>query len=125
MANNCVAGECFVKVDGRQLSVRGTLTISPNRKTRDAVAGLDGIHGFTEVFHPQTIEIEITNRPAFPLTDLEDIVDATVTAELQSGEVWVLRNAWHQGDMDFNAADGTVTITFAGMDMRRQMSAAA
>jgi len=125
MANNCVAGECFVKVDGRQLSVRGTLTISPNRKTRDAVAGLDGIHGFTEVFHPQTIEIEITNRPAFPLTDLEDIVDATVTAELQNGEVWVLRNAWQSGDIEFNAADGSATVTFCGMDMRRQMSRAA
>ena len=105
--------------------MRGTLTIAPNRKTRAPVPGLDGMHGYSETFHAQTIEIEITNRPQFPLTDLEDIVDATVTAELQNGEVWVLRNAWQSGDIEFNAADGSATVTFCGMDMRRQMSRAA
>jgi hypothetical protein len=125
MANQCVAGECFVKVDSRQLSVRGTLTISPNRLTRTSVAGLDGIHGYQSVFRAPYIEIEITNRPQFPLTDLENVVDATVTAELENGEVWVLRNAFQTGDLELNAADGTCTVRFDGMDCRRQMSQAA
>ena len=99
MANNCVAGEAFVKVDGRQLSVRGTLTISPNTKTREPIAGLDGPHGFTSTSRLPYIEIEITNRPQFPLTDLADITDATITAELETGEVWVLRNAFQSGDL--------------------------
>jgi hypothetical protein len=126
MANMCVAGEAFVKVDGRQLSVRGTLTISPNTITRTPVAGLDGIHGYSSVFRAPYIEVEITNRAAqFPLTDLVDVVDATVTAELETGEVWVLRDAWQSGDLELNAADGTCTVHFDGLDMRRQMSAAA
>jgi hypothetical protein len=125
MANQCVAGECFVKVDGRQLSVRGTLTISPNRVTRTSVAGLDGVHGFQSVSRAPYIEIEITNRPQFPLTDLEKVVDSTVTAETESGEVWVLRNAFQTGDLEFNASDGTCTVRFDGMAMQRQMSQAA
>jgi hypothetical protein len=117
---DCVAGEAFVKVDGRQLSVRGTLTISPNHRTRTAVAGLDGPHGFQAVHRMPYIEIEITNRTQFPLTDLEGITDSTVTAELETGEVWVLRNAFQSGDLELNAADGTATVRFDGMDMRRQ-----
>lgn len=122
MANNCVAGECFVKTDGRQLSVRGTLTIGMNRKTRTPVAGLDGIHGYSETFRAQSITIEITNRPDYPLTEITEIIDGTVTAEMQNGEVWVLRNSWCGDDTDLNAADGSATIVFYGMEMRRQRS---
>jgi hypothetical protein len=117
---DCVAGEAYVKVDSRQLSVRGTLTISPNRITRTPVSGLDGFHGFQSVYRAPYIEIEITNRPQFPLTDLQAITDATITAELETGEVWVLRNAFQSGDLELNAADGTCTVRFEGPDMRRQ-----
>ena len=129
MASLCIAGDVYVKVNGRQLSVRGTCTISPNDQTREMVAGLDGIHGFTTVHRSPTIEVEITNRPQFPLTDLMEIGRVndqdTVTAELANGEVWVLRGAVQTGDLELNAADGTCTVTFSGMGMRRQMSGAA
>lgn len=116
----CVAGECFVKVDSRQLSVRGTLTISPNIITRTPISGLDGFHGYQSVYRAPYIEVECTNRSQFPLTDIMGITDATVTAETEIGETWVLRSAFQSGDLEYNAADGTVTIRFEGPDMRRQ-----
>jgi hypothetical protein len=119
----CVAGEAYVKVDSRQLSVRGTLTISPNQITRSPISGLDGFHGFQSVYRAPYIEVEITDRPlAFPLTDLQGITDATITAELETGVVWVLRNAFQSGDLEFNAADGTCTVRFEGPQMRMQRS---
>ena len=118
----CVAGEVFVKVDSRQLSVRGTCTISPNRITRSPISGLDGFHGFQSVFRAPYIEVEVTNRAVFPLTDLQVITDATVTAELENGEVYVLRNAFQSGDLELNAADGTCTVRFEGPEMHRQYS---
>src|SRR5580692_11271655 len=102
MANNCVAGDLYIKIDGRQLSVRGNVTISPNTRTRTAVVGLDGPHGFQCVSRMPYIECDITNRPHFPLTDLAHLDDVTVTAELESGEVWVLRNAAQTGDLELN-----------------------
>jgi hypothetical protein len=116
----CVAGEVFVKIDSRQLSVRGTCTISPNRITRTPISGLDGFHGYQSVFRAPYIEVEITNRPQFPMTDLMALTNATVTAELENGEVWVLRNAFQSGDLEFNAADGTVTLRMEGPYMHRQ-----
>ena len=124
MANHCIAGEGYVKVDGRQLSVRGTLTISTNQYTRETVAGLDGIHGYTKDFHPQYIEIEITNRPAFPLTDLANITDATVTAELRTARSGCCATRGIAVTSSTTRADGSATIRFDGMDMRRQRSAA-
>lgn len=122
----CVAGTCYIKVDARQLSVRGSVTVSPNERTREAVAGLDGIHGFSSVWRAPYIEVQITNKPRdFPLTDLAQIVDATITAELETGEVWVLRNAFQTGDLELGVDDGTCTVRFDGLGMRRQMSQAA
>jgi hypothetical protein len=116
----CVAGTVYVKIDSRQLSVRGTCTISPNQRTRTPISGLDGFHGYQAVFRAPYIEVEITNRPAFPLTDLADLTDATVTAELENGESWVLRNAFQSGDLELNAADGTCTLRMEGPSMIRQ-----
>jgi hypothetical protein len=124
MANNCVAGTVYVKVDSRQLSVRGSCAITPNRFTRTGVSGLDGVHGYSSVFHIPQIVVEITNRTQFPLTEITEIVDATVTAELENGEVWVLRNAWVADDTELAAEDGTASVTFQGMAIRRQMAAA-
>lgn len=124
MANNCVAGTVYVKVDGRQLSVRGSCTISPNTRTRTAVVGLDGPHGFQCVFRMPYISVEVTNRTQFPMTDIQNVEDATVTAELENGEVWVLRNAAQTADLEMEASEGSYTARFDGFDMRRQMSAA-
>jgi hypothetical protein len=117
----CVAGAAYIKVNARSLSLRGTLTISPNQITRSPISGLDGFHGYQAVWRAPYIEIEITNRPQFPLSDLAAITNATVTAELEAGpEVWVLRNAFQSGDLELNAADGTCTVRFEGPEMRRQ-----
>jgi hypothetical protein len=117
---DCVAGWVYVKVDSRQLSVRGTCTISPNQITRSPISGLDGFHGYQAVFRAPYIEVEVTNRNQFPLTDLAGLTDSTITAELETGEVWVLRNAFQSGDLELSAADGTATVRFEGPEMRRQ-----
>lgn len=120
MADNMIGGVGSIKVDGRQLSVRGTLTISPNEETRSGVGGPDGTHGYISENHVPYIEAEISNRPAFfSMDELRRITDSTVVAQLGAGEVWTLRNAWQAGDLELNALDGTLTVRFEGLQCYR------
>lgn len=120
MAQQCLAGVVFVKVDGQQLSVRGTCTISPQPQTRTGLAGADGVHGFTCAWRVPYIEVEITERPAFSMDALYGVDDATVTAEIANGEVWVLRNAWQADEMVLDAIEGSLTVRFEGLSCVRQ-----
>ena len=111
---SCLAGIVYVKVDGRQLSVRGTATVSPQPTTRTGVVGADGIHGFTCEWRVPYVEIEISVMPEFPLSDLYQINDATITVELGNGQVYVLRNAWHADEIEHDTVEGTATVRFEG-----------
>ncbi|HEV7986696.1 MAG TPA: phage tail tube protein, partial [Steroidobacteraceae bacterium] len=71
-------------------------------------------------YHPQFIEVEVTNRNQFPMTDMMSLTNATITAELETGETWVLRNAFQANDLELAAAEGSLTLRFEGPDMRRQ-----
>ena len=87
-----------IKVDGRQLSVRGTLTISPNLWTRTGVGGPDGVHGYTAANHVPYIEAEISNRPQFfSIEELDQIVNSTITASLGNGETWDIAQCLESG----------------------------
>lgn len=115
MAAKRIAGTAYLKRDGLQYALRGTLTISPLRVTRSGVAGLDGVHGFKEEARVPYIEAEVTKDETLSLKALEGVTDSTVTAECGDGTVYVLASAWQAGDLDFNAAEGSVSIRFEGM----------
>jgi Phage tail tube protein len=117
---NHIGGVGSIKVDGRQLSVRGTFTISPNEETRTGVGGPDGTHGYTSENHVPFIEAEISNRPQFfTMEQLRAIVNSTVVASLGNGEVWTLRNSWLAGDLELDALAGTLTVRFEGLQCYR------
>lgn len=110
-----IAGTAYVKVDGRQLPLRGSFTISPSMVERNGIAGQDYVHGYSEVPRVPYIEGDISSAPEISLEDLEAIIDATITAELINGKVYVLRNAWCKAAFDLNTAEGQFRIRFEGV----------
>jgi hypothetical protein len=115
MAAVRVAGTCFLKRDGVQYSLMGSLTIQPLSLEREGVSGLDGIHGFSERSVVPYIEAEITKTPELSLSTLEGVTDSTITAECADGTVYVLRNAWFAGLAELDAGEGKVTVKFEGL----------
>jgi tail tube protein len=116
---NHIGGVGSIKVDGRQLSVRSALTISPNSETRSGVGGPDGTHGYISENHVPYIEAECSNRTYFSLEQLKRITNSTIVASLGNGEVWTLRNAWQSGDLELDAIAGTFTVRFEGHECYR------
>jgi len=113
-----IAGVAYIKVDGEQWALRGNLTISPMAFARTPIAGMDGIHGYSQAPQTPYIEADISDLGGLALKRLETFCNVTVTVELLNGKVYVLANAWVQGPLELNGVDGTVTVRFDGMSMR-------
>jgi hypothetical protein len=111
-----IAGTAYVKVDGAQYTLAGTLTVSTDSFTREGLAGLSGVAGYKEMPRVPFIEGEFYTTPDVSLPALEAVTNATVTAELANGKTYVLRNAWSAGAREVNAAEGTFTLRFEGME---------
>lgn len=124
MANNRIAGVAYIFVDGRQYPLRGNLTISIDTVERVGVAGMDGVHGFTETPRVPFIEGDFSDIGQLSLITLQNMVNITVTAELANGKVYVLRNAWTSTAREFKAAEGQATVRFEGMAAEEILSAA-
>ncbi|MEH6630163.1 MAG: phage tail tube protein [Halopseudomonas aestusnigri] len=110
-----IAGTAYVKVDGNQYTLSGSLTVSIDEAEREGLVGLSGVAGFKEMPRVPFIEGEFFTTDEMNLKDVEAITDATVTAELANGKTYVLRNAWTAGAREVDAAEGNVTIKFEGI----------
>lgn len=109
------AGIAYVKVDGSQLPLRGNFTVSPSRLERAGIAGQDGVHGFSELPRVPYIEGDISLTPEISVEDLQDITNATVTAELANGKTYVLSEAWTKAAFELNTHEGMARIRFEGI----------
>lgn len=110
-----IAGVAFLKVDGNIYPLRGNLTVSPSVVERAMLAGQDYIHGYSELPRVPAISGDVSLDPALSMDDVERVVDATVTAELANGKVYVLREAACTSALDLNARDGMVRVAFQGV----------
>jgi len=110
-----IAGIAFLKVDGDQYPLRGNFTVSPSALERAFIAGQDYVHGYSELPRVPWIEGEVSLVPSLNIEDVEQIINATVTAELANGKVYVLREAACKAAHELNTRDGQVRIRFEGV----------
>ena len=109
-----IAGILYLKVDGRQYSLRGSVNISPHSRTNTPVTGQDGFHGHIEREVAPTIEAEISDRGDLSIMALQSITAATITAELVNGKTYILNEACFEGPAVLNGTEGNLTVKFFG-----------
>ncbi|WP_299377298.1 phage tail tube protein [uncultured Kiloniella sp.] len=110
-----IAGTAFVKVDSKQYTLAGSITVSTDEAEREGLSGLSGVAGFKETPRVPFIEGEFFATDDLSLKAIEAITDSTVTAELANGKTYVLRNAWTAGARELDGAEGTLSIKFEGI----------
>ena len=109
-----IAGTAFLKIDGGQLPLRGNFTVSPGAFERTMIAGQDYVHGYQEVPRVPYIEGDISSVPDLNFEDIEAQTNVTVTAELNNGKVYVLKEAACKSAITINTRDGQATIRWEG-----------
>jgi len=112
-----IGGTLFVALNGVRLSVKGNWTVGFGQPKREGVAGMDGVHGYTEKVQVPFIEGEATARGEVDVPALLNAKDATITAELANGKVAVLRDGWHAGDGQLGTEEGTLPLRFEGLSL--------
>lgn len=113
---NRVAGICYVKVDGTQLEIKSGGEYNPLSTTKETVLALAGVAGFKEMANSRKLKITAVNTSDFPTDQLQAGTNMTVTFEAANGKVFTLTGAWVEGEMTVNAEEGTVEITFGGLN---------
>ena len=110
-----VAGTCYIKVDGEQLEVSGGLECPLMGVKRETVMGTNAPAGRKETAQEPFVKVTAIFVKNFPLKKITESTDMTVTAEQPNGEVYVLSQAWLQGEPTAKADDGTLELEFGGM----------
>lgn len=109
-----VAGICFIKCDGEQLEVKGSVECPLSDLQREPVMGLAGHAGFKETAIAPYVKVSCIFVPEFPVAKLRENTDMTITAELANGKVYTLSGAYLQGEITIKGDEGEVELNFAG-----------
>ena len=109
-----IAGTCYFKIDGLQLSLTGGIEVPMNTKVNDDVMGLDGSVDRKETHRAPYTKVTAKVPKGFPVKKITDSDDMTITSELANGMVYVLSSAWLHGEANHNPEEGTVDLEFHG-----------
>jgi hypothetical protein len=113
MANR-VAGICFIKVDGQQFEVKGSVEAPLMSTMRENVMSLTGLAGFKETAQRQFIKVLGVFTRDFPVNLFRSSTNMTVTAEMANGKVYTLAGAYLEGEIVASGDEGEVEMEFTG-----------
>jgi hypothetical protein len=119
MAGACLrlAGITGLTIDGTAYMVVSDVTWSPVHWRRETLAGLDSIHGYSEV--PLQGYIEATLRDAGDLSvgSFNDMTCVEILITLANGKIVGGANMWCVSALEVRAAEGTFQVRFDGTDV--------
>ncbi len=111
-----LAGICYIKVDGTQLTVEGGVECPISRTKKERIEALAGVAGYKETVQPPYVKLSAIYDADFPRSTLEQGSNMTVTAELANGTVYTLTGAWLEGDAAVKVDEGKIDLEFSGMN---------
>ena len=112
--NQRIGGIINIQVNGVLLDAKGAFEYDLGGVTRETVAGVDGIHGYTEKPKAAFIDGTITDRGNLDLKALANGKNQTVTLKLANRKTVVLRNGWYVGDATGNTEQSEIKVRWEG-----------
>ncbi|HGP0311688.1 TPA: phage tail tube protein [Citrobacter freundii] len=109
-----IAGTCYFKIDGQQLSLTGGIEVPMNTKINDDVIGMAGDVDRKETHRAPYVKGTFKVPKEFPVNKVTTSDQMTITAELANDTVYVLSSAWLHGEANHNAEEGTADLEFHG-----------
>lgn len=113
----------YIKVDGLLLATMPGAKIDIGGAARSPVLGDNQVHGFSETLKPATLECEISLGQGMSLEQLRNMKDATVTYEADTGQTWVIREAFVTETLNITAGEGgKVGLKMAGQPAEEMLA---
>ena len=109
-----IAGTTTIHVDGAQIPLKGSITLSVDTTSRESQMGLDGRHGWKEAQETPFVEVTVSLTEELDLTRLSAIVDATIQVNLANGKKAIIGRATQTNHVQISPEEGEVTFRFEG-----------
>lgn len=107
-------GRAYVKIDGAVLRSNTGAKLDVGGVVRSAVVG-NQVHGYAESVKEATVECEISLAKGDSLEGLRNTAGATITFECDTGQTYVVRDAWLQDPPVMTEGEGgKIPLTFGG-----------
>lgn len=115
MANpNQVVGQARVKVDGDTLETKSGATLELGGAVRTAQRGDYQAGAFSEETAESKLTCTLLVKRGTRLTSLRNIDNATITFEADTGQVYIIRNAYLADAISLAASGEGATVVFQG-----------
>lgn len=114
MAQERVGGIIQVQVNGEVYKAKGDFTYNLGRGKREAILGVDAVHGYKEMPQVPFIEGEFTDGSALNVNSLLELTGATVTLSAANGKVVSLFDAYFASEGTVNTGEGNIGVRFEG-----------
>ena len=115
MANpNKVVGQAKITVDGERYPTDGQSTLELGGVTREAVIGDYDASSFKETPAPSKVECSILVKQGRSLASIQAIDNATIVMEVDTGQTYVVRNAYVSEVVSLSTNDGKASVVFMG-----------
>ncbi len=108
-----IAGTCYIKVDGEQLSVEGSVSFPMLDFVRETKMSSTGVAGYSETPVVPSLTLSAFVDQSFPVEKLKQD-NLTITVECANGMVYTLQGAYLVSEANINPSDGNITLTFNG-----------
>jgi hypothetical protein len=109
-----LAGITSLTIDGTPYMVVSDVTWSPVVWRRETLAGLDSIHGFSEVPLQGFIEATLRDAGDLSVESFNEMRCVEIQVQLANGKVVGGSNMWCVSALEVRAAEGTFQVRFDG-----------
>ncbi|MEZ5709727.1 MAG: phage tail tube protein [Blastomonas sp.] len=109
-----VTGQSRITADGEVLPTDGSSTLEPGGVTRESVIGDYDASSFRETPAPSKLECTLLVKRGRSITSIQAIDNATVVTEADTGQTWIMRNAYVAEAVSLSTSEGKVRVVFMG-----------
>jgi hypothetical protein len=115
MAVTPVGGTAFVRFNGTQYQLRGSMKSSPTQQQNTAGANADGSFYFIQKPRPGKVEMEISDSGGLSVQQIYAMTGVYLTLELINGKVITVQNGVFTGEPDVDHVEGKFPLTCEGI----------
>lgn len=107
-----VTGIARLKINGSAIACQFEKTVAPGGPIREAVSSDHGVlgHAVTSI-NPGRVEVKIPLTDKIDIISLQNIRDATITLNYDSGQNYLMRKAGTEGEVTHDGNIASVTLT--------------
>jgi hypothetical protein len=114
-----ITGKAIIRVNGREWRAEDGASLDVGGEKRNPKVGGGKVHGFNKETVEPKMECKMFHTRDDDLLAIGKIEDATVIFECDTGDTYVLREAFVLEPAKLEAKDGTVSVSFSAISCER------